>query len=397
VVGRTFSISQPSLFLFSSAMRSPQLLTLATVAITKLSSVLSWTFIPSSVTSRVTNFRHHIKARNNERSIILLTKPLSSSSVASNNADGVDLSQEEWEALRRISQQASATGSSLEDVLLQAVPTLHPRLILKLRQADSAKQSLGESTSEDQALFATISQTLQSVLNSRLVAAKQVLETMLQAGELRKLDAAIGKAARQGQLDAAFFTILQKNLEDAVDSDKIQQQPHDENNDNTDSNKAPTASRAQILQHIRTRCQEEVEKEIPPGLALLNKLLRTEQSSIRANQLKHYLCPQPPPPIPGVETKQDSDTPEVILIPPTLLVDAVAQTVQQIRTLETAGATTRESAAAMVESCRQVAKEARIVLAKEYGLGSSQLQAFEDALMPVFRPASSDSPYIQGI
>ena len=54
------------------------------------------------------------------------------------------------------------------------------------------------------------------------------------------------------------------------------------------------ADRLSILQHIYTRCQEEVEKSVPPGVALLNKVLRTEQQEeIRTNQLSHYLCPQP--------------------------------------------------------------------------------------------------------
>lgn len=306
---------------------------------------------------------------------------------------GVDLTQEEWSTLRRIEEEASATEGSLENVLLRSLQTLHPKLILKMRQAESSviEGNLIDTLSEDQKLFFKISQILKSVLNSRLVAAKDILETMLQAGEIRKLDAAIGNAARQGQLDAAFFTVLQTNLEDAVATEKQQEEKL------RDENTPPTASRAQILQHIRTRCQEEVEKEIPPGLALLNKLLRTEQPSIRSNQLKHYLCPQPPPSIPGIDAKQDPSKPEVVLIEPTLLVEALSQTVQQIRTIESAGATSRESAASMVESCRQVAKEARVVLAQEYGLESDQLNAFEDALMPVFRPTSPDSPYIQGV
>jgi hypothetical protein len=49
---------------------------------------------------------------------------------------------------------------------------------------------------------------------------------------------------------------------------------------------------SQILKHIYTRCQEEVEKMIPPGMALLSKLLRTEQYTIRANLYRLYVTPR---------------------------------------------------------------------------------------------------------
>jgi len=156
------------------------------------------------------------------------------------------------------------------------------------------------------------------------------------------------------------------------------------------------ASRVQILQHVYTRCQEEVEKNIPPGIALLNKLLRTEIDSIRANQLQHYLCPQP-----NVITSPDGKEIELgsgkrVLVEPKLLVDAIAQAVKQIRTVEQAGATDRTAAANMVESCRNVAKEARMVIGKNYGVESEELKEFEQGLQPVFRPESPESVYIQG-
>jgi hypothetical protein len=49
----------------------------------------------------------------------------------------------------------------------------------------------------------------------------------------------------------------------------------------------------------------------------------------------------------------------------------------------------------MVESCRQVAKEALMVIGEHFDKDLDRLQQFEDVLMPVFRPSSPDSEYIE--
>merc|ERR1712194_573489 len=116
-------------------------------------------------------------------------------------------------------------------------------------------------------------------------------------GEIKKLDALIGKSARNQKLDAAFFQVIHMNLQDAAATAPVEAQQQAEYITNDDSDNEgpspPSVNRFQILQHIYTRCQEEVEKTINPGTALLNKLLRTEVDSIRQNQLNHYLCPKP--------------------------------------------------------------------------------------------------------
>ena len=47
----------------------------------------------------------------------------------------------------------------------------------------------------------------------------------------------------------------------------------------------------------------------------------------------------------------------------------------------------------MVEGCRQVAKEARVVIGEAYGRDSLELQQFQEGLQPVFRPPSADHPH----
>jgi len=280
----------------------------------------------------------------------------------------------------------------LERTLLEALPTMHPKLVLKLRRA-------GASNNDDIAGDVTeaireVSSQLNKLLESRLEEATQTLKALLDAGEIRKLDSLIGKAGREGKLDVAFFNVLTVNIQDAARSEATMA-PAGGESLNADGEGSAAASRYQILQHVYTRCQEEVEKNLPPGTALLNKLLRTEQPGIRSNLYKHYLTPQP-----NVITAPDGKEVDLgtkpVLVALPEFIDAMAKAVEQIRTVEKSGGTDRESAALMVESCRQIAKEARITIGESYGRDSKELSTLEEGLQPVFRPTSAKSPYIQG-
>ena len=291
-------------------------------------------------------------------------------------------SESELESLRAIVAQADEGDVDMEQAVRQALPSLHPSLVMKLRQARQ----------DENPDIALVSQALTSILNQQLDQAKQTLTDLLNAGEIRKLDALIGKAARENRLDVAFFNVLTANLQDAMAQEaKVES--------TATTNDPQATSRTQILQHVYTRCQEEVEKTSPPGTALLNKLLRTEQPAIRSNLYKHYLVESSEPQTiitPDGKSVQ-LKTASKALVSLDDFVSALAQAVEKIRTVQQAGATNRETAAALVESCRSVAKEARIVLGQEYGPDAPQVKQFEDGLQPVFRPMSADSPYIKGV
>eukprot|EP00978_Attheya_sp_CCMP212_P011723 scaffold29082_cov42-Attheya_sp.AAC.2 len=245
-----------------------------------------------------------------------------------------DLTDQDWELVKAI----HASEEGLENAVAARLSEMHP---------------LGGAVKQ--------------VLDTRLEGGRNVLQTLLGAGEIRKLDAEIGKASRTGLLDMAFFTVLNMNVRDAAYEDSLGTE--NEESSNREIITAST-SRLQILQHIYTRCQEEVEKTVSPGVGLLNKLLRTDVASIRTNQLEHYLGPQTSsittPDGKVVELKYN-DKASQPLVPPTLLVEAIAGAVQQIRTVERAGGTDARTAADLVESCRQVAMEARTALATVYG------------------------------
>jgi hypothetical protein len=284
------------------------------------------------------------------------------------------------------SNEADWSNFAFQNVVEETLPSLSPSVLMKLKQVDTTNSSDDDST----AIIKDISNALQNILNKQLESARDLLQQLMTAGEIKKLDALIGQASRNSQLNVAFFQVLQMNMQDAL----LEQQHTQESQQDNDENEN-TANRYQILQHIYTRCQEEVEKTVNPGIALLSKLLRTQVDSIRRNQLEHYLgVPK------STITAPDGKTVELpksnALVSHTDFSQAIATTVQQIRTVESAGGTDKATAADMVESCRTVAKEARIVLGEQYGGDSDIVTDFEAALMPVFRPSSPDSPYIQG-
>jgi hypothetical protein len=286
-------------------------------------------------------------------------------------APEVELTEEEWSIVKNLHDKAS--NGSLNDVLFQELPTMNPRLIMKLRQGSN----------DVRPEYQKVSEALNAALDARLTGAYHALDELLAAGEIRKLDALIGKNAREGKLDVAFFQVLNMNLQDAV----------------KEEGDAEGANRSSILKHIYTRCQEEVEKTIPPGIALLNKVMRTDVNSIRQNQLNHYLCPQPttiktPD---GIELDLKGTGREKVLVPHAEFIEALANAVKQIRIVEQAGAADRASTASMVESCRQIGIEARAAIGEHYGGESEELRAFESGLQPVFRPSSPESPYIKGV
>lgn len=306
----------------------------------------------------------------------------------------------EWKTIEDLHEKASKKAADIEGdesfqmAAEELLPALSPTLIMKLRTGeDLVPSNARDEKGNDRLLkiFSEVSKALNTMTDRRLESARDTLKELMNAGEIKKLDAIIGKSARNQKLDVAFFQVLQMNMRDAAEEAQKAAASGDEEN-------SSAVDRFQILQHIYTRCQEEVEKVINPGTALLNKLLRTEVDSIRRNQLDHYLCPRPttitsPD---GKEIVLNNGEPSKPLVSHPDFCEAIGNAVLQIRTVEKSGATTPEVAADLVETIRNVAKEARFIIGEHFGANSTEVIAFEDALEPVFRPTSPDSPYIQG-
>ena len=300
----------------------------------------------------------------------------------------------------------SGNVEAMENSIAANLETMPPRLVVALQMAvdkgewkeDNDDDNNKEESEEFEKQMIAMGGALQNVLDVRLRGGRELLAELLNSGEIRKLDSLIGKSAKEGKLDMSFFSVLSMNMRDAKlnssDGEDVSLSPtlaQGEGQEEVSGEEGqPTAgaNRLQILQHIYTRCQEELEKTVAPGMGLLNKVLRTEISSIRTNQLEHYLGPQK-----TSITSPDGKTIDLggtgkPLVSHTEFVEALSNSVTQIRTLEAAGGTDRLSAVNLVENIRQIAMEARVVLVESFGEGSDVVNEFQRDLQPVFRPGS---------
>jgi hypothetical protein len=285
-------------------------------------------------------------------------------------------------------------STMLVDEISRRLDGMSPRLLVALQMAGETREWKGEEEDGDDvdvdfdANMVRVGRALRRVLDEKLDAGRGLLEEMLNSGEIRKLDALIGKSARGGKLDTSFFQVLSVNMRDAAMSDSVVLS-HVEDNAAT---VAGGADRPQILQHIYTRCQEELEKNVPAGIGLLNKLLRTEISSIRDNQLRHYLGPQATtitsPDGKVIELPNISGKP---LVSHVEFASAVSDAISRIRDVERAGGTDRLTASNLIEGVRRIAIEARAVLASVHGESGDVVVEYQGALQPVFRPVVPDA------
>lgn len=291
---------------------------------------------------------------------------------------------------------------AMENSITANLDNMPPRLAVALQLAAEKGEWKGEQSGDEidggefEKQIVAMGQALQNVLDVRLRGGRELLAELLNSGEIRKLDALIGRSAKEGKLDMSFFSVLSMNMRDAKMNDEngnasiFPTLSQGEGQEEVTGNKGQPASanRLQILQHIYTRCQEELEKNVAPGMGLLNKVLRTEISSIRTNQLQHYLGPQQ-----TTITSPDGKTINLggtgqPLVSHSEFVQAMSNSISQIRTIEAAGGTDRLSAVNLIENIRQIAMEARVVLVESFGEGSDIVNEFQRDLQPVFRPGS---------
>ena len=94
---------------------------------------------------------------------------------------------------------------------------------------------------------------LQALMQERLEAGKELLSSLLASGEINVLDRKIVEKVKSGECDPSFLNVLQINLQDAYDK----------------QNEEDGSQRVQVLMHIYTRVQEELEKKAKPALGTL--------------------------------------------------------------------------------------------------------------------------------
>lgn len=195
----------------------------------------------------------------------------------------------------------------------------------------------------------------------RMVAAKDRLVYVIEAGELLEMDRRLMKLFRADEVDVPFLIVLNANAAAAAEGDD--------------------AGKAQVMEHLYTRTQEEWEKKIDPASGVLHKLTRQEQPVIRQNILDHYLAPQTQLFLPDGKTV-DLDKPRKPILSSDAFAEAVASAVQRLRALENADAAL---VAASEAQLLDIAKEARLLIAST---GTpEELSSFEASLSATWPPS----------
>ena len=140
--------------------------------------------------------------------------------------------------------------------------------------------------------------------------------------------------------------------------------------------------------------------------------MRTEDAGLRGRILQHYLLPQREILLPDA-TSIPLDAPRPARVAPLAFADAVLSTVATLRSLDVNGASTKlppachsptarltsqkttfawttlccasgDAVVEAIDGLREVAKEARIVIADEVDYSTELLSEFTDALVPAF-------------
>jgi len=257
------------------------------------------------------------------------------------------------EALAGVLSDAASKGSmeaALDPWLDRLDETFLPTLASKIEVAPDAELPLLNE------LMAALQQRSQTGFER----ARDQLQALLGAGEINRMDAQLAGMVKRNEVDAGLFYVILRNMQDAQD--------------------AGDDGGVRLLAHLHTRLQEELEKKTEPALALLHKLTRTDGASIRQNILRHNLVQQTSTLLPDGSTLPLT-TPAPAMVEPMSFAQAVEAALDKVLSLPIERAAIESTA----EEIREVAKEARMVVAEAYP--AETLDAFTDALTPAFARA----------
>ena len=252
---------------------------------------------------------------------------------------------------------------------------------------------------DDAAAWAPVLAAVEGEVQARMERARTSLAELLATGELRALDARLAKMAKDGELTVQFMMVLNMNLASAAAEEAKAAEEGGGGGAAAEEGAegaAPAASQSQVLRHVASRAQEELEKIQAvefPARALLHRLCRTDVPAVRANLASHYLTPQregiqlpdgrvlPPP-----EGTSGGLKP---LVEPAEFATAMGVAVEQLRALDVDGQAVTEA----IDDIRMVAKEARLALVQAHGGEEApEVIEFQDMLTPVFQPGAAAAP-----
>ena len=190
----------------------------------------------------------------------------------------------------------------------------------------------------------------------RILAATEALKSVLSLGDPRKMEGAVIKMVREGKIDEAFLLLLEANENQAM--------------------AAGATGPAQIMSRIRLRAVEEKDKQSSSKeIALIRKLLRTEDSNIRETILEDAFTPRANLLVAGTTQNAmkaiDGEAPDqekpVPDVPPPDFINACKAVLLNFGNLGSDDANRGDLATRI----RKIAAEAEVVATRIYGKGMS--------------------------
>jgi hypothetical protein len=193
----------------------------------------------------------------------------------------------------------------------------------------------------------------------RISAATEALKSVLSLGDPRKMEGAVIKMVREGKIDEAFLLLLEANENQAL--------------------AAGATGPAQIMSRIRLRAVEEKDRQSSSKeIALIRKLLRTEEASAREVILEDAFTPRANllvagttqnamKAIDGEVPDQEKEMPDV---PPPDFINACKAVLLNFGNLGSDETGTRYGGD-LATRIRKIAAEAEIVATRIYGKGMS--------------------------
>jgi len=229
---------------------------------------------------------------------------------------------------------------------------------------EEMKEVMTRSDSDES--WKLVGQAHQRAVGRSMERGKQTLEDLLDTGDIQKMDAKLVKIVKNGSADPGFILVLNQNI------DAAQREIGREGGADHESN-----SKLNILMHVSSRIQEELEKKAKPETGVLHKLMRTEDVGLRGRILSHYLLPQKEIKMPD-GSFIPVDKPTNALVEPMKFSEAVTELCGQLRGFDADG----DTIMAMLEDVRQIAIAADGVI--QEGYPESLLTEFRESLTQTF-------------
>ena len=251
---------------------------------------------------------------------------------------------------------AADGGSALEERLEEVFAQVSPDDLASLRM------KVADPQAADHLAAQRLGDAIQMAMTRRLTDAKNVLEELIQEAD-GDVNLKIRKMLKSVESPLPILMVLQLNIGEAQAS--------------------ADGERLQVLMHISTVMQEELEKKSSRVRGMLNKLLRIEDENIRNNILRDQLTPV------EVAGAPEGGTPLMAaMVPPDRLAPAIASLVQEVdRQMVAVLGPDDEGRYETMDRIRQVAKQARLIIGEVYGQGL--MDTFSADLTPAFHTLMS--------